>query len=103
MVAEKGWKRRQTLRRTSRNWMRNAPHLPTAWRRSHIASTDLGLSPTGRLDSVRVRRYGNSGRKEGHARRRLQIQWSKFDFAEGDAENQTSSQDRPRFHPSCDR
>jgi len=54
---------------------------------SCIDSANLGLRPTGRLNSVKVRRYGSSGRKEGHARRRLQSQRSEFNLAEGDAEN----------------
>src|SRR5205814_2706802 len=43
---------------------------------SCIDSANHGLRPTGRLNSVKVRRYGSSGRKEGHARRRLQSQQS---------------------------
>jgi rhamnose utilization protein RhaD (predicted bifunctional aldolase and dehydrogenase) len=35
---------------------------------SCIASADLGLTPTGQLDSVRVHPYGSLRRKEGHAR-----------------------------------
>ncbi len=54
---------------------------------SCLPSAGLGLTPRGQLESVRVRQYGSSGRKEGHARRRLQSQWSKFDLAAGDAEN----------------
>jgi hypothetical protein len=53
-----------------------------------MASTDLGLTPAGRLDSVRVHPYGSLGTKEGHARRRLQSERLKFDLAEGDAANQ---------------
>jgi len=52
-----------------------------------LPSAGLGLAPTGRPDSVRVRQYGSSGRKKGHARRGLQSHWLKFDLAEGDTEN----------------
>jgi hypothetical protein len=54
---------------------------------SCLRSAGPGPTPTGQLESVSVGQYGSSGRKEGHARRRLQSQWSKFDLAAGDAEN----------------
>jgi ribulose-5-phosphate 4-epimerase/fuculose-1-phosphate aldolase len=45
------------------------------------------LTPTGPLVSVGSADTAARGQKAGHGRRRLQIQWSKFGFTEGNTEN----------------